>query len=247
MASSTGALSPRAGTLTPVRSANPDRRFYSAMAVAIGLTALAGFGRTYYLRSAAGGTLSPLLRVHGAVFTGWLVLFLVQVRLVAARRVDLHRRLGAAGAVFAVLVIVLGLAAAFEAAKRGFAPPGAPPPLVFFAIPVGAVTTFAMLVAAAIYWRRRPDVHKRLMLMATIAVITPGIARLPGIAGSPPPVFFAVNDLFVVACLVYDWMVLGRVHRATAWGAGIFVLSQPVRILIGFSAPWLAFARWITG
>jgi len=247
MATSTGAVAPRAGSIAPASTVHPDRTFYSAMAVAIGLTSLAGFGRTFYLRSVSGTSLSPLLQVHGAVFTAWLVLFIVQARLVAARRVRLHRQLGVAGAVLAALVLVVGLAAAVDAARRGFAPPGAPPPLVFFAIPVGAVTTFAILVAAALYWRRRPDVHKRLMLMGTISVLTPAIARLPGIAGSAPPVFFAVNDLFVLACLVYDWKVLGRIHRATAWGAAVFVLSQPVRILIGFSAPWLAFARWITG
>lgn len=239
---------PHVGSLSPARPAHPDRAFYTGMAVATALTVLAGFAPSYYLKGAFGTRpLSPLLHLHGAVFTTWIVFFIVQVRLVAARKVWLHRRLGIAGGVLAALMLVVGVAAAVDSARRGFTPPGGFPPLVFLALPVGAVGTFAVLVTAALAWRRRSDVHKRLMLMATISILTPAIARLLGPAGFGPPVFFAVNDLFVVACVIYDRRVRGRVHPATAWGGAFFVLSQPLRIAIGHTAVWLAFARWITG
>ena len=77
-----------------------ERRFFTAMAVGILVLALAGFARTYFLRpvlaepAPALPALTPLIHLHSLLFTAWVVLFLVQVRLVAAKRIALHRRLG---------------------------------------------------------------------------------------------------------------------------------------------------------
>ena len=93
-----------------------DRLFYGGMAVAMGLTVLAGFASTYYLRfltggpkaTLSGGPFTTLVYVHGALFTAWVLLFIVQTALVAGRRVAVHRRLGGAGAVLAAAMIVAG-------------------------------------------------------------------------------------------------------------------------------------------
>jgi len=85
-----------------------------------------------------------------------------------------------------------------------------------------------------------------LMLLATLALLTPAIARLPGIAAAGPPAFWGLTDLFVVACFVYDRLTGGRIHSAFKWG-GLFVLSmQPVRLIVGGTGPWLALAGWLT-
>jgi len=112
-----------------------DHIFYTGLAVVAAAIVFAGFARTYYLKDLFGKPpLPPLLHLHGALFTSWLVLLLSQVTLVAARRTEIHRRLGVAGGVLAALMIVVGTITAIHAAKRGVTPPGGPPPLVFLVI-----------------------------------------------------------------------------------------------------------------
>ena len=224
-----------------------DRIFFVSMAVAAALTVFAGFSRTYFLKGLFGTrALSPFFHLHGAVFTCWIVLFVVQITLVAAGRTGIHRRLGVAGAVLAALMVVIGLMAAIDSARRGFTPPGGPPPLKFFVIPVGDLVVFATLVAAGLWLRRRSDAHKRLMLLATISILTPAIARLPGIAAAGPLAFLGLTDLFIAACLLYDRIGNGRIHRAFLWGGLFIIVSQPLRFLIAGTAPWLVFAHWLT-
>jgi hypothetical protein len=230
-----------------------DRRFFTGMAIAAMLTVFVGFAPSYYLKVVLGSPgvfgrpeLSPLLHLHGFVFTSWFVLFLVQTRLIAARRIGLHRRLGVAGVILAAAMVVLGCAAAVDAARLGSGPPGGPPPLVFMAIPFADMAIFSTLVAAGVWFRNRADVHKRLMLTSTIALLTPAIARLPGVLVAGPLAFFALTDVFVVVCLVYDRVTRGRVHPAFWWGGGLLLASQIGRLAISGTAAWLAFATWLT-
>ena len=218
------------------------------MAIAIVVTVFAGFSRTYYLKSYFGGAaLSPLLHAHGLIFTSWLALFFTQTVLVAAHRTDVHRRLGLAGGVLAALVAAAGIVTAVVRAKQGAAPPGFPP-LAFLAIPLGDMLVFTSLVGAGFYFRRRADTHKRLMLLATIGILPAAIARLPfEFLKAGPPAFFALTDLFVAACVVYDLASRGRVHPATLWGGLVVVLSQPLRLMISDTSAWLAVANWLTG
>jgi hypothetical protein len=87
------------------------------------------------------------------------------------------------------------------------------------------------------------------MLLATVAIMPAAVARLPFAFIRPmgPPAFFGLTDIFVVACLIYDYKTLGRVHRATAIGALILVASQPLRLIIAGTPAWLSFAAWLTG
>ena len=224
-----------------------DRRFFSGMAAAALVTVVAGFAPTYFLRSVFDGPpLSPTLELHGALFTAWMVLFLVQALLVAAKRTDVHRRLGVAGAVLAIAMLVVGPIVAISAARRGVSVPGGPPPLQFLAIPLGDLVLFASLVGVGISLRRRSQVHKRLMLMATIGLLPPAIARLPYVGAAGPLAFFGLTDLFVAACLVYDRVILGRVHPGFLWGAIAVVASQPLRLAVSATPYWLRFAEWLT-
>jgi hypothetical protein len=117
-----------------------DHRFFTAMAAGCALIVFVGFAPTYYLKSFTDNPpLSPLVHLHGVVGTGWVVLFLVQASLINLGRTDLHRRLGIAGAVLAAAVLVVGWMTAIDAARRGVAPPGAPPQPGFLLIPLGTV------------------------------------------------------------------------------------------------------------
>ena len=217
------------------------------MSVIAALTVFAGFSRTYFLKGYFGTKpLTLFFHLHGAVFTGWIVLFVVQSALVRAGRTDIHRQLGIAGALLVPVMVVIGVMAATGSARRGFTPPNGPPPLVFFVIPMMDLVVFSSLVATALWFRRLPDVHKRLMLLATISILTPAIARLPGVAAAGPPAFLGLTDLFIVICMVYDKVARGRVHRAFWWGGLFIIASQPLRFLLAQSDAWMTFARWMT-
>jgi hypothetical protein len=225
------------------------RRFYVGIALAITLTVFAGFSRSYFLKAHFGTPeLSLLLHLHGLVFTSWVLLFLAQTTLVAARRTDIHRRLGVLGAVLALLVVVMGTATAIIRVRQGAAPLPGVSGLSFLAVPLFDMLVFAILVGAALYYRHRADVHKRLITLGTIALLGAPIARLPlSIMKAGPPAFFGLMDLFIVACLFYDLTTRRRIHPATAWGGLLIVASQPLRLMISGTPAWLAFAGWLTG
>jgi uncharacterized membrane protein YozB (DUF420 family) len=235
---------------TGITGKRRERFFYIAMAIVIVGVVFGGFARTYFLRPYfTTQPLTPLLHLHGIVFTSWLVLYLTQTVLVAAKRTDIHRRLGIAGAVIAVLMILIGSTTAIIRAQQGATPVEGVSPLAFLVIPLGDMLVFAILIGAGFYYRRQADMHKRLMLLATISILAAAIARLPFafILESGPPAFFGITDLFIAACFIYDLITRRRVHRATALGGLLIVASQPLRLMIGSTDAWSAFAAWLTG
>jgi hypothetical protein len=225
-----------------------DHRFFTAMAVAAALTVFIGFAPTYYLRGMSDSRPLPgLVHLHAMVSTSWMLLFLVQTSLVSVRRTDVHRRLGMAGAVLAVLVLVVGYLTAIEAARRGDPRPDGVPPLAFLAVPLGTLVAFAALAGLGLAFRSRPETHKRLMLLATIAMLTPALARFRHYFGtSGPPIAIAGTSFFVVACGVYDRLSHRRVHPAFLWGGLFLVLSLAARFGMTRVDAWLPIARWLT-
>ncbi len=225
-----------------------ERVFYTGMALAILITVFAGFSRTFYLRPYfQTQKLIPLLILHGMVFSSWIVLFITQTSLVAARRTRTHMRLGIAGGVVASLMLVIGTITAIVRAKSPSPIPGVNP-LSFLTIPLFDMLVFGILVGSAFYFRRKPDVHKRLMLLSTIGILPAAIARLPFdfIQRSGPLAFFGLADLFIIPCLIFDFATRGKPHRATVLGGALIVISHPLRMVIGSTHAWIAFATWLT-
>ncbi|HET7904720.1 MAG TPA: hypothetical protein VFM17_09170 [Candidatus Eisenbacteria bacterium] len=224
-----------------------DRRFYTVMAVLIALIVFAGFAPSFYLRPLfESRQLTGLLIVHGILFSAWITLLVVQVRLVAAKRTDIHRKLGVAGGLLAAAMVVVGVLAAIYSAKRGFSPQGAPPPLSFMLISMTDMIVFPALVGTALAFRRRTDVHKRLMLVATLSITVPALARIPFVSPFGLPAFFGLADLLIVGSMVYDRARNGRFHPAYVWGLVFVVVSQVLRIALAGSPGWLAIAGWLT-
>ena len=229
-----------------VRARQRDHWFFSGMALAAAVTVFVGFAPTYYLRSfSAAPPLSPLVHLHGLLSTGWMLLFFTQTALVSARRVDLHRRLGAAGALLAPILVVVGFLTAVAAARLGVTPPGGPPPLGFLAVPIGTILAFGILAGVGLSQRRRPETHKRLMLLATIAMLTPALARFRYFGPGGPPVAIAGTSLFVLSCMLYDRLSHGRIHPAFLWGGLLLILSLPLRFALTRSDTWLSIAGWL--
>lgn len=225
------------------------RWFYIAGAVLSLVVAFLGFAPTYYLKLLYGTPpLTALVHVHGLVFTAWLLLFFVQTILVARHRIDLHRRLGIAGAALAVMMIAIGARTAITAAAIGHAPNNVPP-LVFLAIPLSALFLFAGLLGGGLYFRKRNrEVHKRLMLLATLSLLSPPIARLPleWIREYGVLAVFGITDAILLACIAIDTWKHRRLHPAMAWGGLLFLASQPLRLLIARSQTWHEVAVWLT-
>ena len=228
-----------------------ERVFYLTMAVAIFATVFVGFARSFFLRPLFPrwpSPAEPVFYIHGAVFTSWYVLFVVQSWLVATDRRPQHRRLGVLGAVIAVLMVALGSYAALIAASRPGGFIGVPvPPLSFLVIPLFDMALFATLVGLAIVERAVAQTHKRLMLLASISLLVAAVARWPVIHDTGILVFFGVADLFLVPLVVWDLASRGRVHTVTLVGVLTLLISQPLRLVVSGTTGWLAFANWATG
>jgi hypothetical protein len=168
---------------------HPDRRFFGEMAAALILVTLIGFAPTYYFSFfTTAPALRPILHVHGAVFTAWMLLYASQTWLVSAGRVDVHRRMGLFGACLAGVVYILGMVTAITMARAHLSMPGpSGPPFIF---PMTSINMFGLLCTSAILSRRRPAYHKRLMFLATVALTTTPLARITRMttAAMAPPI-----------------------------------------------------------
>jgi len=227
-----------------------DRRFYLFIAILTAALVFAGFARTFYLNGVfARLHLPSLFIVHGVVFSSWLVVLVAQTALVSARQIRIHQKLGYASIAIVVAMLVLGWIMSVQAAQRGFTPPGGPPPLAFLAFQLFGLFAFIGLIAAAYLLRNRPETHKRLMIGATILILTPAVARifLISTTNAVLPKTLAVQFGLFLACMAYDFVTRKRVHGAYLWSAAAFLLFVFGSMFAGNTRPWLAIAHWISG
>ena len=211
------------------------------MSVLLMLLVLVGFARTFFLRPYFGtvdllGTpeLPVHLYLHGAVLTAWFSLFFVQACLVTIGRTDLHRRMGVAGVVVAVLVVVSGLWTVIRAVPRltlAHAPLDAFGPLVFGN--AAALVIFTVCVAVAIAKRRQSGVHKRLMLCASISIAAQASTRIGQLFGLAPFTLGVPTLLGLPLVLVaYDLWSQRRIHGATSLGIVLIVLCTVSAVIL---------------
>jgi hypothetical protein len=227
-------------------------RFHPAAVAALAAVVFAGFAKTYYFRIFSDNPpLAQAAHIHGMIATVWIALHYTQARLVAAHRVDLHRRLGIFAAFIAALLAVQAISMAIGNAAAGHGPAGRDP-LQFLSVPIGTTTMFALCVSSALALRRRREWHKRLMLLATMTLLVPAMGRLDAQIMQPlglPRLVLApgVTVAFVIWAYVHDWRRLGRVHPAYIAGGIALIVSIPLRRWIGFTDAWLPIARWLVG
>jgi hypothetical protein len=230
-----------------------DRLFYGGIALALALTVFVGFAPSYYLRFARGGPavtisgapITALVHLHAALFTAWVVLFVVQTALVATHRVHVHRKLGVAGAVLAAGMVAAGTTLAIRSAAAGASVPDVPA-LSFLAVPIFDMLLFTTFVTAALLKRRDTEAHKRLMILAYVSLMAAPIARIPGAMPLGPLAFFGLAFLFIGAGVVYDLASRHRVHGVYVWGGALLVLSVPVRLAVAGTSTWRSFAEMLT-
>jgi hypothetical protein len=223
------------------------RIFFVIMAAAVILTVFAGFAPTFYLRSSftQDRPMSLLLHIHGIVFSAWVTVFLVQTLLIARGARRLHQRLGWIAAGIAATMVILVVAALIEQLRRvgGF-----PPPPLALALSAFDITVFAALVGSAIYYRKQPDWHKRLMLSATILLLGAPMFRFVihfvGITDMSKVgiVSTLLVDAFFLPCLAYDLVTRRTIHPAYFVALVLIILDQIAQVKAVTWTPWINFS-----
>lgn len=216
-----------------------ERRLYVVAALTTTLIVVAGFARTFYLRPWFHAIpLSDLLIVHGVLMTLWLLLFVTQVSLVAARRTGLHRQIGWLGAVLLPMIMLAGAATALSAGRAHGK---------LSIMPTFDFLLFTSFIGLALMQRRRLDYHKRLMLLGTLVMLFPAIVRLPMafVQQASLPALMGMSVAAMLAFVLVDTVRHRRVHPAFGWGAAVFAASMPVRLWVKSTELWQQFAVWI--
>jgi len=188
-----------------------------------------------------------LIHVHGLAFTLWMVLLVVQIGLISAKKVRWHKTLGLAGFGLAVAMVVLGCFAATDALRRGSAPPGVPAK-AFYVVPLSDMLLFSVLVYFAYRERYRPAAHKRLILIATIGLMDAAVGRWPvAFLQANPGAQDLVPLAFLLAVMAYDLVSLRRVQKSTIWASAFVVAVHLARVPLAFTPAWQAFATRMLG
>jgi hypothetical protein len=224
-------------------------RFYPLFATALALVVFAGFARTLYLRYWF--DVPPLTQVtllHGLVFSAWMVLFVVQTRLIAAHQVRAHMRLGILGVGLAALVFVFGVATAILSASATRPRPMGMTSPQFAFVPLSLIVMFMGLVIAAVLLRRRPQLHRRLMTLSMITILPPATARLINLFGGAPDFLVlqtSFTALFVVCCVAYDGFKNRVLHPVYVFGGAFLVLAWPLRAWFARTPAWEQVGNWM--
>ena len=227
-----------------------DAWFFPLIVVVIWLIMLVGFVPDVIIRINSNAPPYPLvIHAHALVFFGWLMFLASQVTLVRTGNIAWHRRMGVTGIALAAAVTILGPAAALtmqmtHAARQ-------PPP--FLAVQGMTIVAFAGLFIAGLIHRRQAAAHKRLMLLATLALIGAGFGRIIRLVTSAPPpstlipaVYIATNVL-VLAIALYDYRTRGRLHPVFLPAAGALLAAElTAGLLLRFPA-WIGFTHRLVG
>jgi hypothetical protein len=231
--------------------------FYFYMALACTAVAFLGFAPTYWLPMASGSFSStPVVHFHGMLFFAWTLYFAFQTWLAASGRTARHRSLGLIGVSLATAMTIFGFLVAVNAMKRSAAIGQTDAGIAFVIVPLSGILFFAVVLTLAIAARARPEVHKRLMLLAGISLLDAAVARWfltflapPGPLG-PPPVEVTIVPAFVaylllVVAIIFDWRTWGRPHPVYIYGGAALIAVKLLNWPISATPLWHSFAAGI--
>ena len=231
--------------------------FYFHMALACMAVAFLGFAPTYWLPMASGKLPPmPVVHFHGLLFFAWMLYFARQSWLAASGQVMRHRASGMIGISLATAMTISGFLVAVNAMKRSAAAGLTDEGIAFVIVPLSGILFFAVVLTLAIVYIRQKEIHKRLMLLASISLLDAAVARWfltflapPGPLGPPPvPVTIPpalVAYLLLVAAIVHDWRSRGRPHPVYVYGGIALVAVKLLNWPISTTAAWHSLAGGI--
>jgi hypothetical protein len=220
------------------------RSFYVAMAVLLFVMIVIGFWPSYFGPLFSGTAEAPwILHVHGAIYMGWMALLIVQTWLAATGNIRAHRKLGTFGIGLGSVVFALGLLVSFVAPVMTFnaGTRTLDEAAGFMLIPLGDMILFGGLFVPAVALRNQPEKHKRLMLMAVIAIAFAAIFRMQAL-GLPLSIGLVLWFALPIMCMIYDWRTQQRVHPIYLIGFGAMIIIA-LRIPFSGTETWLSIAR----
>lgn len=216
-----------------------NRYFYFCMSLVMAGVVVYGFGQTVDGNLIHAAPVRPwVLWLHGAVFGGWVLFFILQTSLVRVRKVAVHKTLGWVGVAWAVAIVTVGLWTSVVMDRFDLHLLHLPNSDSFLAVQLNDLTCFAVFVTLAVRWRRKPEYHRRAMLVASCALMAAAFARFPWI---PDHLFYLGVDALVVMGIVRDWIVMRRVHPVYLFGLQAMVVMQAWAYYAAFDAP----AWWV--
>jgi hypothetical protein len=230
-----------------VRTVRSERLFYVVAGSVMLIATVVGF-RSFLAHGKAfgGGEITrqivPLVVVHGLAMFSWISLFLVQSIFILNGSRRLHMRIGVAGAVLAGAIVVLGSATAILSTRHnpdGYQIFGGA--RFFLATMLGEMLAFGTLVAIAVIYRRRAEIHRPMMLLASLMIISGGLGRCPYIGNFAimPPLYVLGPALVLGALfLVLQWALIRAVSRWYALGYSAVVVASLIFIVVGHSSLW---------
>jgi len=223
------------------------RPFYVGVALVAVIIAFVGFWPTYVGPLLAGTVdTRPLIHVHAAIFVGWLLVFVAQTTFAARGRIDLHIKLGKIGIGCGVLVILVGLLVSFSTfAVRVHAGAVAEAQGRLLG-PLLDMAVFAPLFVAAVYYRFKPQLHKRLMIVATTTLLIAAVARMRflGTPGHPALVMLVWSSPILLA-VGYDFAKRRIVHPVYVLGLVLMLIESPiVRRVARGTETWQSISGW---
>jgi hypothetical protein len=233
------------------------RYFYFHMALACSAVAFLGFAPTYWLPLASRSfSATPVVHFHGLLFFAWTLYFAFQTWLAASGWTARHRSLGLIGVSLATAMTIFGFLVSVNVMKRSAALGQTDAGIAFSIVPLSGILFFAVVFTLAIIATRRPETHKRLMLLAGISILDAAVARWfltflapPGPLG-PPPVEVTIPPalvayLLLVAAMIFDWRRLGRPHPVCIYGGAALIAVKLLNWPISATPAWHSLAGGI--
>lgn len=245
-ASGIGVAPPVAAPATRRGTAAPRgvrrRPFYIGVSLLMALIAVVGFWPTYFGPLVRGTINQPLLiHLHATVFSGWLVLFATQVVLAARGRIAWHLRLGRIGIGYGVLVVIVGLLTGLSRSAHRLSLGLNGDALLF--VSIADMTVFSVFFGAAIAYRRKPQIHKRLMMVAATMLLVAAASRMTFLPLRE--IRQAVWVLPILLAMAYDVRTQRVIHPVYVTGLAAFFIRAVSPGLVADTAAWSAVARWL--
>jgi hypothetical protein len=229
----------------------PLARFsYFILALIFATIVVAGFSQTFNARLLHPPSPRPqIVYFHVAVFASWVILFMLQTGLIAVGNVKLHRKVGLLGFALGITLVITGVATAIVS-TRAYTVPGHSDPAPFLAIFMNDMIEYSLFFGLAIYWRKKPEYHRRLMFLATCTLMSaPTIRLLPTGLGSPEKWIYVAVDALILLGWGRDWIVNKRIHPVYLYGLPAALLGQLIALHLDLSRSpgWIAIAHRMVG